>query len=205
MAKIINPLFSFKASGSIGKSLTYRQTRAGAISHRYQRPPSTSTSAQATHRAFFGYASSLYSKLPLDLRLSYKHIYFPPFIPYSAELRSGTLPGFGNFISVLRTLDYYSLPFLPLQHFSFDRSSPNTLQFRVAHLDNSLNYYFYNLSFYHFPLADYPYHQIVHDGTGPFDDSFSYEFQPSDLPFGFTLFASLVENHACVSGFLIIS
>lgn len=205
MAKIINPLFSFAASGSIGKSLTYRQTRAGAISHRYQRPPSTSTSAQATHRAFFGYASSLFGKLPLDLRLSYKHIYFPPFIPFSTELRSGTLPGFGQFLEVLRTLDYYSLPFLPPQHFSFVRSSPTTLQFRVAHLDSSINYHFYTLSFYHFPLDDVPYNQIMHDGTGPFDDSFSYEFQETDLPFGFTLFTSLAENHACISGFIIIS
>lgn len=205
MAKLINPLFSFEARGSIGRALTYRQTRTGAISHHHQRHPRTASPAQSAHRSFFGRASKYFAALPQSLKSSYCTLYFPPFLSYSKEVSGGTLPGFSNFLKVIKTFDDLNLGFIPIQQFHVSRSSATSLNFHLAHRVIENGYYFYNISFFHFPLNDNPFDTVMHDGLGPFNDQFSYEFSPSDLPFGFTLFFSPLENCALISGLFIFS
>ncbi len=63
MAKIRGPLFSVAAAGSIGKKLTFRATRRGAVAQRHSAPTGAPTALQAEAHQLFRTAAQRWQAL----------------------------------------------------------------------------------------------------------------------------------------------
>lgn len=74
MAKIINPLFSVAASGSIGKALVFRNNPAAPTARLYSHPTGDPTVAQARYRLAASHAASLFNALTTTERDKWQHV-----------------------------------------------------------------------------------------------------------------------------------
>jgi len=86
MAKVSNPLFSLKASGNVGKAVSYQKTRTGQRAGICNGPKGTASTAQLVERALLSAIASTWSKTfnALQVRAAWRAA--------SVALRAGECP-----------------------------------------------------------------------------------------------------------------
>lgn len=74
MAKLIGPLFSVDARGSVGDALTYAKVGKTNYAKRYTRPTNPQTAAQTAHRLGIGFISSLWKTLTVEQKATWNQL-----------------------------------------------------------------------------------------------------------------------------------
>ena len=88
MAKVTGPLFSFGASGTVGKKLTYRATKRGAVVQTRPIPSKPANSNQIRERSRFSEAMATWKTLDAPTRAKWVTVGLRSAIPaYKAYTR----------------------------------------------------------------------------------------------------------------------